>query len=64
MQYKLVQLIDCLYDEGLNKEDIIAICNLLKNEQQIDSLMLWIKEKPILIINELKKKAKEISENV
>ena len=29
MQYKLVQLIDCLYDEGLDKEDIVEICNLL-----------------------------------
>ena len=64
MQYKLVQLIDYLYDRGFSKDEIIVICNSLKNEQQIEKLMLWRKEKPLVTTNELRKKSIEISYDI
>lgn len=64
MKYELIQLVDYLYDRGFDKTEILATCNRLKNEQQIEKLMSWMQQRTLLTAVELRKKVIEISYDI
>ena len=63
MRGKLSELINYLYEKGLNHDKILGIINPLETPTQVTILMEWIQKNQVENSNEIFLKAREIVKN-